>query len=524
MKQSVIMVVLLGGVLLVVVVVTLVRELQDGIIGTLKPLFGDRDRQSAVDEGLAYDDEMMAIHEEGEFAYTAEQVETWLDELQPLVEELAGRRFRIAPVVRVVDRAQLAEALARNILARWRRHMPQIEDSELAEVARWEAEITAAHVLGLYDEDERVVYLTPTNLDSVGRLADVDQRHIEPIAKMVTAHELTHALQDQHVGLNTVRWKLTDGPHLEAFSATVEGQAAFIADLVGERLGLDEARLEVARLLSAGALGEEDSVYARVAQLQFQQRYLGGRDFIRYHFDRGGIDRVWEILASPPRRMSTIVNPAAYGRPARGPGDYASVLAGLETYFGNEWWTVTNETGYFDHPVPDHHTISPENLLDFATFVEDIQVLKIQERDTATGGEIRLFALADSDFTKRLAEIRESWLRRAVHNRQRSTVAKVRDVVIDDFSGIEAAVARVVSYRQALHDGADRSYHYKTVIIGRDNVLVEVAARLMELPDESIIELAEELFKRCRELEAASGAGAARVERRGPGKSGAPRR
>jgi hypothetical protein len=46
---------------------------------------------------------------------------------------------------------------------------------------------------------------------------------------------------------------------------------------------------------------------------------------------------------------------------------------------------------------------------------------------------------------------------------------------------------------------------------------------MMELPDESIIELAEELFKRCRELDAANGSGAASEERRTPAEPASPR-
>ena len=49
--------------------------------------------------------------EEGEPAYTAEQIDGWTRELAPLVEEFAGRRFERVPAVRVADRAALVRIL-----------------------------------------------------------------------------------------------------------------------------------------------------------------------------------------------------------------------------------------------------------------------------------------------------------------------------------------------------------------------------------------------------------------------------
>ena len=513
MRRSLIMVVLLGVVLLVVVVATLVRELQYGIVTAL----AQRDAASGVEGEFPDDEAILALFEEGAPAYGAEEAEAWVDELVPLVEEFAERRFRVKPDVRVGDRGALTDALTRNLYAQLRRQMPYADENEVWSLVGWQASILAPAMLGVYDQEQRVVHLAPTNVNPIMRFAEVDPRHLEPIVKIIIAHELTHALQDQQVDLRARLWNLEDPQEVEAFSATIEGHAVFVADRVGERLGLDAGRLELARLLSAGALGAESAPsFIRMGELVFERRYLGGRDFITYHFARGGSDRLWEILARPPRRMSTILTPASYGRPRRGPGDYASVLRGLESYFGDPRWTVTSETAYFEHPVPDHQRVSPEDLLDYATFVEDIRVLKLADRDTGSDAVVTLFVLAGSEFTPRLAEIREGWMRRAVEDRQHSRLAKVWGVVIGDLRGIDAPVARVVSYRQMMRDGANRTYQYKMALIGRDNLLVEVTASRMDLPDSSIIKLAEEAFRRCREIEAERNSGAADETRHEP--------
>ena len=143
-------------------------------------------------------------------------------------------------------------------------------------------------------------------------------------------------------------------------------------------------------------------------------------------------------------------------------------------------------------------------------------MLKLADRDTGSDAVVTLFVLAGSEFTPRLAEIREGWMRRAVEDRQHSRLAKVWDVVIGDLRGIDAPVARVVSYRQMMRDGANRTYQYKMALIGRDNLLVEVTAYRMDLPDSSIIKLAEEAFRRCREIEAERNSGAAGETRHEP--------
>lgn len=517
MKRSLIMVVLLGVVLLVAVVATIVRELQDGIVTALAPRLDQRDAASGVEGEFPDDESILALFEEGAPAYSAEEAEAWVDELVPLVEEFAERRFRVKPDVRVGDRGALIDALTRNLYAQLRRQMPYADEDEVWSLVGWQASILAPAMLGVYDQEQRVVHLAPTNVDPVMRFAEVDPRHLEPIVKIIIAHELTHALQDQQVDLRARLLNLEDPQEVEAFSATIEGHAVFIADRVGERLGLDAGRLELARLLSAGALGAESSPsFIRMVELVFERRYLGGRDFITYHFAQGGSDRVWEILARPPRRMSTILTPASYGRPRRGPGDYASVLRGLESYFGDQPWTVTSETAYFEHPVPDYQAVSPEDLLDYATFVEDIRVLKLRDPKTGSDAVVTLFVLAGSEFTPRLAEMREAWMRRAVEDRQHSRVTKVWGVVIGDLRGIDAPVARVVSYRQMMRDGANRTYQYKMALIGRDNLLVEVTASRMDLPDSSIIKLAEEAFRRCREIEVERNSPAAGKTRHDP--------
>ncbi|MHC4447788.1 MAG: hypothetical protein ACYSXF_08425 [Planctomycetota bacterium] len=252
MKQSIIMIVLLVVVLLVVVVVTLVRELQDGVATTRA---GQGDAWSDVEGGFPDVEEMLALFEESAPAYGAEEAEAWVDELLPLVEEFAGRRFRVKPDVRVGDREELTDALGRNLLAQLRRQMPYADENELWSLVGWQASMLAPAMLGLYDQEQHVVHLAPTNVDPIMSFAEVDPQHLEPFLKIIIAHELTHALQDQQVALRAQLLNLEDPQEVEAFSATIEGHAVFVADRVGKRLGLDAGSLELARLLSAGTLG-----------------------------------------------------------------------------------------------------------------------------------------------------------------------------------------------------------------------------------------------------------------------------
>ena len=69
--------------------------------------------------------------------------------------------------------------------------MPYADENEVWSLVGWQASILAIVMLGVYDQEQHVVHLAPTNVNPIMTFAEVDPRHLEPIVKIIIAHEQT---------------------------------------------------------------------------------------------------------------------------------------------------------------------------------------------------------------------------------------------------------------------------------------------------------------------------------------------
>ena len=292
------------------------------------------DLADVVDERLA------ALLKEGPPAYTPEQAEGWADELIPALERICQRDFARRPTIKLAERTELAETIARWLYAQYEAAAPGLAGPFLERRVEAMAAFQSAMYLGMYDPVDKVLYLAPTNVRAIMACENIDARHFEPFVKLVIAHELAHALQDQVVGFTSLPPYAYTPDGSAAHRSVIEGHAVFVADLVGHELGMDETSLEASRMMSAGAVTVEDPVLDRLhraAEVQYEEIYLGGRDFIAHHFKEGDMDRVWEILAAPPANTSMITDPATYATTWRPATSFFRVLKGIEKQFGPGW-------------------------------------------------------------------------------------------------------------------------------------------------------------------------------------------
>jgi len=165
----------------------------------------------------------------------------------------------------------------------------------------------------------------------------------------VAIHELTHALQDQHFGLDKfVDAKLLNGDELLARSALVEGDAtAVMMDYNYLLLGQPSLRErpDVQSLMMQNVLGAalssplQDVPSSLTALILFP--YTSGLRFVHVIMHKGGYSSVDRIYLRPPRSSEEILHPEKYlqqdpsfENPAAGeveaglvgePGDWKSV-------------------------------------------------------------------------------------------------------------------------------------------------------------------------------------------------------
>jgi hypothetical protein len=176
--------------------------------------------------------------------------------------------------------------------------------------------LLTGQVAGFYDPEDREMILIeghePHNL--ISGLAGLF-RHGDSNDRMLIAHELTHALQDQyfdiHAALDRIRH---DDDRQLALKAVAEGDATLTAYGYVKN-GLGTANIDallshlddMPRLLDAES---PDTPEALRESLIFQ--YAAGTHFVSEAYRRGGWSAVNALYANPPTSTRQVIDPTAY--------------------------------------------------------------------------------------------------------------------------------------------------------------------------------------------------------------------
>ena len=130
--------------------------------------------------------------------------------------------------------------------------------------------------------------------------------------RVILAHELTHALQDQHFGLKRMPLEIKNNDdRANASSALVEGDATLVMSEymlknMSRQMFKDSMVASVAQNMNQLATAPR---YLR-EMLVFP--YLRGQDFCAALFARGGYEAVSAAYANPPSSTSQILHPEKY--------------------------------------------------------------------------------------------------------------------------------------------------------------------------------------------------------------------
>lgn len=167
-----------------------------------------------------------------------------------------------------------------------------------ASVAQMLLDLLQDQVLGVYDADNRSLYL-------VG-----DENTLNATEKDTFAHEFTHALQDQHYELARFAPKHpTNDDRALAISALTEGDAMLIQRLWAQEhlTAIEQSTLEAATN-STGLLSAPQ--YIR-EQLLFP--YTAGFNFVRQvYVTQNGYRGVDDVFRDPPTSTAQILHPDKY--------------------------------------------------------------------------------------------------------------------------------------------------------------------------------------------------------------------
>ena len=151
-------------------------------------------------------------------------------------------------------------------------------------------------ILGLYSPHDKGVLVRGSNLT-------VDVR-------VVLAHELTHALQDQYFGLGRLANDTGSGEDT-GFRALAEADAVRVEDSYVASLPSSDAKaFEATRAKQAKSADVPDVPEALVDDLSFP--YVFGPAFVAYLDEHGANDAIDAAFKKPPQSEAQIVDPQSY--------------------------------------------------------------------------------------------------------------------------------------------------------------------------------------------------------------------
>ncbi|MFA5889486.1 MAG: hypothetical protein WDA27_00805 [Actinomycetota bacterium] len=162
--------------------------------------------------------------------------------------------------------------------------------------------LQAEQVVGFYDNKTKKLVVSATGTGA-----------LSPLDRALLAHELTHALTDQHFDLGRLD-ELQDtqkDDEAMAYLALAEGDATLTMRLYQEQILTEEER----RRLSEEARGlSQDVLDAAPKYLQYALEfpYVRGFDFVKGMYDRGGFELVDQAYGDPPVSSEQILHPGKY--------------------------------------------------------------------------------------------------------------------------------------------------------------------------------------------------------------------
>lgn len=239
----------------------------------------------------------------GPTSHPAGKLESSIPEIERFVEKARGLTFTTPVKVTVLDsdafrRRLFKGAFDKKTLDRIATTGRVLTALELipkgTDLLALERSLYGAAVLGLYD---------PKTKELLVRGVDPT-----PMVRTTLAHELTHALQDQHFGLN--RDFGDDSEKDAAFQGLVEGDAVRIQRQYLESLSNEDQKEEEREEAEAGAAVPSDIPRSLVAFAQYP--YLAGPSFVARLVQEGGQPRLDAAFKDPPVDTEQVLDPATF--------------------------------------------------------------------------------------------------------------------------------------------------------------------------------------------------------------------
>lgn len=262
----------------------------------------------------------------------AERLPPVLAKVAREVEEIRDLKFRRAVSAEPVSRREMNKLVTTFYEETWPRDQADAEERALVTIGalpegtdlfRAVLDLATSVFVGVYDTE-------------TGRLVIESGQSLTPFARMNLAHELTHALDDQHFDLGMLdelsRSCLDD--HAVAYRSLAEGDAVSV---MFEWARTNLTRDEIQQLQDeAASFPPPPPTVPQFVQEQLEFFYEAGPEFVAALLSRGGLDALDEAFRHPPVSTEQILHPARY--PSDAPQDVR--VPDLSAGLGKGWEAI----------------------------------------------------------------------------------------------------------------------------------------------------------------------------------------
>ena len=247
----------------------------------------------------------------GAGSLTPAQAEALVREVSATVERLRRLRFKTPVAVEIVDSAAARKDFESQLDDAERDEARHVRDAwvHIGLVAAG-TDLVAAH---LDTAEKDVVGYYQSKSKTFRLLSHVSEREV----RSVMAHELTHALEDQHYDLASVMKRATNDDHAVAIKAVIEGSAMVTTlSILRTQGGIGKAKEEAA--LSSQARARTVQGKPTFVQMQLLLPYTLGFSFLlrgkpwELLFDGVRIEDIEQAYADPPRSTREVLHPEQY--------------------------------------------------------------------------------------------------------------------------------------------------------------------------------------------------------------------
>lgn len=422
-------------------------------------------------------------------APTPDELDELVTRLLPLVEEAAGRSFVFRPEVVATHPAELSRVFYREQMYMLGR-LSELGPEEAHEAARATAGSISSAFVGKYGFLDKRLYVISEGVSLALQGLGFPDELAREVLEVVLAHELAHALQDQHNDLGRLVGSRPDGDAIMAANCMVEGHAVWVHEQVGRRLGHHHAVRAVATIQGYDPDEAESPLDPR--RLFTSYVYGRGRAFVDWHARDGGTERLWELLSRPPASTAMILQPGTYTPEVQAPVSKAVRKASRRVVeqLGDPAWPFREERlGDFDLREQLADRIGNVTLADQ---VEAAWQSRAARRDAMEGAEVRVLRFRSPEAARTYVDHmgRRARLQLDRLSRPRDAEASFTGRV-DGFDALKADV----SARESLMIDVDgRTQALSTLWVARGADVVQVVTVNRTISDPRLARVLHRLF------------------------------